>query len=80
MDNNEVTFPFRRLSDFVDLETGERMLIDPKYVRDEYVRLFEDFCSRIRRECSESFVEYVPADTSVPFETMLSSYLARRKR
>jgi len=80
MDHAEVTFPYARLSDFVDLETGERMLIDPKYVRDEYLRQYEDFRSRIRRDCSESFVEYVPADTSVPFEVMLSAYLARRSR
>jgi uncharacterized protein (DUF58 family) len=78
LDRAEIEFPFRGLADFVDMETGERLQIDPHYVRREYLRELEGFRAAYRRETAEGLIEYVPADTSVPFERLLSAYLARR--
>jgi len=78
-DRAELDFPFRRLSDFVDLETNERIQIDPRYVRDEYRRQIQAFIDTYKRACSESRIEYVTTDTSVPYDFMLSAYLSKRK-
>jgi len=78
LDHAERDFPFRQLTDFVDMETGQRMQVDPRFVREEYLRQMDEFASRYKRECSEGGMEYVPVDTSTPFDIMLSSYLARR--
>ena len=80
LDHAERDFPFRNLTDFVDMETGERMQIDPRFVRDEYLRQMDEFAGRYKAECSEGGMDYVPVDTSTPFDIMLSSYLARRGR
>ena len=37
-DPAELRFPFDRLTQFVDMETSERLQVEPKYVREEYVR------------------------------------------
>ena len=79
-DRAELDFPFRRMSDFVDLETNERIQIDPRYVRDEYRRQINDFIAGYRRACSESNIEYINTDTSIPYYLMLAAYLAKRKR
>ena len=79
-DRAELSFPFDRLTQFVDMETSERLQVDPKYVRAEYVNQVESFINQYRKDCSESHIEYVVADTSVPFEYMLTQYLGRRKR
>jgi len=80
LDKWEIDFPFRKLSDFVDMETNEEIQVDPRYVRDEYRKEIERFIEGYRRDCSASRVEYVQTDTSVPYDFMLSSYLAKRKR
>jgi uncharacterized protein (DUF58 family) len=79
LDHAEIEFPFRNLADFLDMETGERLQIDPRYVRREYLRELEEFRNAFRRETAEGLIEYVPVDTSVPFEQMLAAYLARRR-
>jgi uncharacterized protein (DUF58 family) len=79
-DPAELRFPFDRLTQFVDMETSERLQVDPKYVREEYVRQVESFITDYRRDCSEGHVEYIVTDTSVPYDRMLTAYLARRKR
>ena len=38
LDRAEIEFPFRETASFVDMETGERIQVDPAYVRDDYRR------------------------------------------
>ncbi len=80
LDPYELEFPFSRTSNFLDVETPERMEVDPRYVRAEYLREINEFLENYRRGCAEGFMEYVLADTKTPFETLLTSYLAKRKR
>ena len=46
LDHAEITFPFRDTASFVDMETGERLQVDPAYVRDEYRRQLDAFIDR----------------------------------
>lgn len=80
LDHAERDFPFTRLADFVDMETGERLQVDPRYARDAYLDELRHFIARFKRECSKSLVEYVPVDTATPFDLMLAKYLALRGR
>jgi uncharacterized protein (DUF58 family) len=80
LDRAEVEFPFRQTTDFVDMETGERIQVDPAYVREDYRRQIEQFLSRHRRICAECQFDYVLADTSIPYDFMLSRYLEKRTR
>ncbi|NMC19056.1 MAG: DUF58 domain-containing protein [Thermogutta sp.] len=80
LDRAEVEFPFDDLTVFEDLETGERLEVDPHYVRDEYKRLLAEFLSQFRVACTESGIDYVMTDTSVPYDFMLSRYLAKRNQ
>jgi len=77
-DKAEVDFPFREVVAFHDLETDERLQIDPAYVRDVYVAQIEEFIESYRRACAESAIDYVMTDTSVPYDFMLSRYIAKR--
>jgi len=77
-DRAEIDFPFRDAIAFRDLETGERLQVDPAYVREVYVRQVEQFIETYRRACSEAQIDYVMTDTSVPYDFMLSKYIAKR--
>jgi uncharacterized protein (DUF58 family) len=80
LDKAEIEFPFRGTIAFRDLETDERIQIDPAYVRDEYVAQMETFIGDYRRACAEAGIDYVPTDTGVPYDFMLSKYLVKRSR
>jgi hypothetical protein len=79
-DKAELEFPFRDMTAFHDLETGERIQVDPAYVRDAYRRQIHAFIDGYRRACAEARIDYVLADTSTPYDFMLSRYLAKRNR
>jgi uncharacterized protein (DUF58 family) len=77
-DKAEIDFPFRETVAFYDLESGERIQIDPAYVRDVYVEQVEQFIETYRRGCAESRIDYVMTDTTTPYDFMLSRYLTKR--
>lgn len=79
-DKAEIEFPFNETIAFQDLETNERIQIDPIYVRDAYLEQVEAFIETYRRSCAESNIDYVMTDTSVPYDFMLSRYVAKRNK
>lgn len=79
-DKAELEFPFHDLVSFHDLETDERLQVDPAFVRTAYQQQIEQFVATYRRACSESAIDYVMTDSTVPYDSMLSKYLARRGR
>ena len=80
LDRAEIDFPFRDATAFRDLETGQSIQVDPAYARDEYVAQVRSFIESYRRACAEARIDYVSADTSTPYDFMLSRYVAKRGR
>ena len=77
-DKAEIDFPFNDVIAFHDLETDERLQIDPAYVRDAYREQIDGFIETYRRACAETRIDYVMTDTSTPYDFMLSRYIAKR--
>jgi uncharacterized protein (DUF58 family) len=80
LDRAELEFPYRDTASFIDMETGVRVEVDPAYVRDEYVRRVGEFLERCKKVCADTQVDYVAADTSTPYDLLLSRYLEKRAR
>jgi len=80
MDKAEIDFPFRDSVAFHDLETNERIQVDPLYIRKTYLEEIEQFLTAYRRGCADENIDYVLADTSTPYDVMLTRYLAKRNR
>jgi len=80
LDEAELSFPFSGLTTFRDMETGEKLMMEPQFFRDEYSKQLDAFIRQYRRECTEGFVDYLLADTSRPFDLLLARYLAKRAR
>ena len=80
LDKAEIEFPFRDVMLFRDLETGQRIQVDPSYVRETYLEQIEAFLATYRRACAEAQIDYVLADTSTPYDFMLSRYLSKRSQ
>ncbi|MEN0110097.1 MAG: VWA domain-containing protein, partial [Planctomycetota bacterium] len=80
LDEAEVTFPFRGLTDFEEPETGQRLELDADGYRADYREAVDRLRETYRRECSEAGVDYVPLDTGMPFDRALTEYLVQRRR
>jgi hypothetical protein len=80
LDEAEVHFPFEGLVEFTDVETPDRLTLDAKGMRTDYLMAVADFQDAYRAECFKANVDYVPIDTSVSFDKALLEYLVQRQR
>lgn len=80
LDKDEIEFPFGSYATFQDLETGQRLQVDPGFFRKQYQRKMQELLETYKRGCFESRIDYVQVDTSVPYDHTLTSYLSRRAR
>ncbi len=79
MSNDELTFPFRKWSLFENLEkAGDRIKLDPAMMRSNYLENLANHTRAIRDTCSKLNISHVLLNTSEPFDTALTNYLAAR--
>jgi uncharacterized protein (DUF58 family) len=79
LDEAEVAFPFSGLVELEEPETSERLEVDADGFRKDYLQEIEQFRETYRRECFQSGIDYVPLDTSMPFDRALTEYLVMRR-
>jgi uncharacterized protein (DUF58 family) len=76
----ERDFPFRDLVEFIDAETGERLLTQTADVAKAYLEALGEHMTFIRRECDEMNVDLVELRTDTRLDRALVDYLAKRRR
>jgi uncharacterized protein (DUF58 family) len=80
LDEAEVKFPFAGLTEFEDVETAEKLEVDARGIREDYLAGLAEFRKYWTDECGQANVDYVPMDTSVGFDKALMEYLVQRTR
>jgi uncharacterized protein (DUF58 family) len=76
----EIDFPFRKWTQFRSLESaGQRLLVDPNRLRQEYLKNFESFCRELREEVGRMGIDYHRIRTDEPVERALGIYLTKRQ-
>jgi hypothetical protein len=80
LDEAEVHFPFEGLIEFEDVESPDKLVLDAKGMRGDYLQAVAEFQERYRGECAKANIDYVPIDTSVSFDRALLEYLVQRQR
>jgi uncharacterized protein (DUF58 family) len=80
LDPTELDFPFTDSSNFVDIETGERMPVIPEYLRKQYREVIQAHVSALGKGLRDHRVDYALFDTSKPLDGALYAYLATRER
>ncbi|VAX39094.1 hypothetical protein MNBD_PLANCTO02-417 [hydrothermal vent metagenome] len=79
LDEAEVSFPFGGMVDLQDPETGNNMVVDAAGIRSDYLDAMQELRDRYKKECQSIGADYVPLDTSMPFDKALIEYLTQRK-
>lgn len=79
LDEAEVNFPFDGLVDFQDPESGESLMVDAAGIRRDYLETLAEMRENYKQKCRRAGVDYVPLDTSLPFDRALVEYLSQRQ-
>jgi uncharacterized protein (DUF58 family) len=80
LDEAEVHFPFDGVIEFEDVEEDQRLTLDAKGMRGDYIQAVQEFREKFQSECAKANIDYVPMDTSISFDKALLEYLLKRQK
>lgn len=80
MDNQtEVRFEFEdRPMEFIDLESGERLKLNPGEVKESYKTEADRFYKALKMKCNQYKIDFIEADVESDFNLILQTYLIKR--
>ncbi|QOV89829.1 DUF58 domain-containing protein [Humisphaera borealis] len=78
LDRAELDLPYDRMVTLEDLETKERLQINPADVRENYKQQIGEYLTKIRRVCADTDVEYHDLFVEEAYDKALVKLLARR--
>lgn len=79
LDPAELDLPFDDLSTFTDMESGERLIVDPAAARRRYREAVDEHNETLRRRALEAKLDYVRLDTATPYDRALTAFLLARR-
>jgi uncharacterized protein (DUF58 family) len=65
---------------FIDMETGERVKLQPNQVKEEYIRQVQQFKAELKLKCMQYKIDFVEADIKEGFRPVLQAYLVKRSK
>lgn len=65
---------------FVDLETGDKVRLQPNQVKSFYVEQIGKFIEQLKYKCLQYRIDFVEADINKGFHQILQAYLVKRNR
>ncbi len=80
LDPAELDFPFDTAAPFEDVETGARMAVVPKYLREEYQIRIQTHIAELAKGIGAERMDYAMFDTSKPLDYALFDFLSKRHR
>jgi uncharacterized protein (DUF58 family) len=82
MDNQtELLFEFEdRPMEFIDLETGDKIRLNPGDVKTHYRTEANRFHHSLKMRCNQYKIDFVEADVRSSFDTILQTYLIKRTK
>ena len=80
LDPCELELSIDRVAEFIDMETGERLEVDPVLARVAYKRELQKAIDECREKCAIMNVDYRLVSTGESFEEFIAQYLSERRR
>lgn len=80
LDPVELELSINRVAEFIDLETGEKLELDPTHARLAYKQELQNFIDQVRAKCAVMNVDYRLVSTAETFEDFVHQYLMDRRR
>ncbi len=65
---------------FIDMESGEKVRLQPNQVKEHYVEQMAKFMQDLKFKCLQYQIDFVEADINTGFRQILQAYLVKRSR
>ncbi len=65
---------------FIDMETGEKLRLQPKEVEELYTSKIKNYIKEIQTKCIQYKIDFIPADINEGYRPILQSYLLKRSK
>jgi len=79
--SSEIDFKFdNRPYEFIDLETGEKLKLQPNQVKEFYVSKMQEYYQQLKLKCAQYKIDLVEADVQQPYKQVLLPYLMKRTK
>ena len=66
--------------EFTDVETGEKVKVQPSQIKAEYQRQVQAFNQQLRLKCGQYKIDFIEADIAEGFSRILQAYLVKRAK
>lgn len=66
--------------EFIDLETNEKLKLQPAQVKDQYIKTLNQFYHNLKLKCGQYKIDFIEVDITKGFDAVLSSFLAKRAK
>jgi uncharacterized protein (DUF58 family) len=63
---------------FIDLETGEKIKLQPNEVKQNYKKYLEEFYKELKLKCGQYKIDFIQTDIAESFDHVLHAYLVKR--
>ena len=80
LDPCELDLSLGRVAEFIDMETGEKLELDPALARLAYRQELQKAINECREKCAVLNVDYRLVSTAESFEDFIAQYLVERRR
>lgn len=77
----EESFDFEnRPYEFIDLESGEKVKVQPEQVRETYRQSVSEFYRKLKLKCGQYKIDFIDADIAQGFDPILTAYLVKHSK
>lgn len=77
--SKELDFDFEnRPFQFIDLESGEEIKLNPNQIKNEYLSAIQGFKNNLKLKCGQYQIDFLEADINQGFDNILYTYLVKR--
>ncbi len=66
--------------EFIDLETNERLKLQPAQVKEQYKKTLSTFYHDLKIKCGQYKIDFIEVDIQKGFDPIMSSFLAKRAK
>ncbi|MDX1903829.1 MAG: DUF58 domain-containing protein [Thermonemataceae bacterium] len=66
--------------EFIDLETGEKVRLQPNQVQETYQTYVENFSKELKIKCGQYKIDFIEVDIAENFEDVLYRYMVKRAK
>jgi len=79
--DTELAFNFdEKPYEFIDLENGERLRLNPAEIRESYTAQLKTFHKELQLKCNQLKIDFISANAQTDYHTVLQSYLIKRSK